>query len=343
MATLLLAGSNVSNICLSLVLIFIFIFQSNKDQKSIIMIWFGMLILFLIKISPENDHYIFSNIDKILNRPPAAFVITKKPLPIKERPDSSLNAEEKREKVAIVYVDSMNNAMLKEEIPGLQISQEINTMAISNNKPTLPKDNIHSAPFQFKNDTNAFKKQLIAFIKKDSTELVMANNTALPNLPGKVLAINQTAAYFKQHPAKLFTGLGMGNFSSRLAFRATAMNIAGGYPAKYTYINEDFKTNHLDIYLSFFVRTGRLHSLMNTPNSTYDQLISEYGIAGLVVFFATYLFFFARQIQLSTYGLPLLLLMSAFFLVDYWFEQLSVVVFFELLLLLNIKETGKER
>jgi hypothetical protein len=26
--------------------------------------------------------------------------------------------------------------------------------------------------------------------------------------------------------------------------------------------------------------------------------------------------------------------------IDYWFEQLSVIVFFELLLLLNIKETA---
>jgi len=33
-------------------------------------------------------------------------------------------------------------------------------------------------------------------------------------------------------------------------------------------------------------------------------------------------------------------LMLAIFSTDYWFEQLSVVVFFELLLLLNIKETS---
>jgi len=33
--------------------------------------------------------------------------------------------------------------------------------------------------------------------------------------------------------------------------------------------------------------------------------------------------------------------MLAVFFTDYWFEQLSVVVFFELLLLLNIKETAR--
>jgi len=32
--------------------------------------------------------------------------------------------------------------------------------------------------------------------------------------------------------------------------------------------------------------------------------------------------------------------MMAFFFIDYWFEQLSVIVLFELLLLLNIKETS---
>jgi hypothetical protein len=31
--------------------------------------------------------------------------------------------------------------------------------------------------------------------------------------------------------------------------------------------------------------------------------------------------------------------MLAAFFIEYWFEQLSVIVFFELLLLLNIKET----
>jgi len=33
--------------------------------------------------------------------------------------------------------------------------------------------------------------------------------------------------------------------------------------------------------------------------------------------------------------------MAAVFFVDYWFEQLSIIPFFELMLFLNISETNK--
>jgi len=52
--------------------------------------------------------------------------------------------------------------------------------------------------------------------------------------------------------------------------------------------------------------------------------------------------FFARHAKTFTYGLPALLLLLLIFFTDYWFEQLSVIVFFELLLFLNIKETDSK-
>jgi hypothetical protein len=70
----------------------------------------------------------------------------------------------------------------------------------------------------------------------------------------------------------------------------------------------------------------------------YGQLLAEYGLAGLLCFFIFYLIFFGRHIQwrgTRSYGLPLLLLMSGAFFTEYWFEQLSVVVLFELLMLLD--------
>jgi hypothetical protein len=62
-------------------------------------------------------------------------------------------------------------------------------------------------------------------------------------------------------------------------------------------------------------------------------------LLGLLAFAVYYLWFFARHYKKLTYGLPILLLIMAVLLVDYWFEQLSILIFFELLLLLNIKET----
>jgi len=81
-----------------------------------------------------------------------------------------------------------------------------------------------------------------------------------------------------------------------------------------------------------------LHSLTNSPNSTFDQLLAEYGLLGLIAFVITYLTFFLKQYRVITYGLPILLLMVGGFFVEYWFEQLSVIVLFELLLCLDSKE-----
>ncbi len=132
----------------------------------------------------------------------------------------------------------------------------------------------------------------------------------------------------------------MGNFSSKLAFKATGLTFSGGFPAKYIYINRDFLVNHLDIYLNFFSKIRELHSLTNSPFSVYDQLLAEYGLLGLAAFAIFYLGYFFRQIRYLSYGIPILILMLAVFFTDYWFEQLSVIVFFELLLLLDIKETA---
>jgi len=114
--------------------------------------------------------------------------------------------------------------------------------------------------------------------------------------------------------------------------------IAAGYPEKYSYLNSAFVSNHLDLYLSYFTKEDGRHSIVNNPNSVYDQLLSEYGLLGLGVFFIFYLGFFIKKSNSAAYGIPLIIFLSAIFFVDYWFEQLSIVVFFELLFFLNLKE-----
>jgi len=65
------------------------------------------------------------------------------------------------------------------------------------------------------------------------------------------------------------------------------LRFTGGYPAKLVYVNPDFLKNHLDVYLNFFSRGANLHSLTNSPFSTYDQLFTEYGIVGLAILFVS--------------------------------------------------------
>jgi hypothetical protein len=341
MCILLLTGSNVTNLLLCGTLVLLFLFKSSRDQKSVIVICLLLLLVFLVKISPQNNEYITAAFNRLTGRQADAVTTAKKYIRITDRPDSTLSAEEKKQKTAQLYLDSISRLDQEQAKQPVQAGLPDASLAVTMKvKPEIPKPNIHTAPYQHKHDTTAFQEQLIKFAALEKIETVkVADSVTTKRLPGKLIAVKQTINYFKNHPLQLLTGTGMGNFSSKLAFRATALGIAGGYPEKYQYVNDAFKNNHLDLYLFYFTRQAGLHSLVNTPNSTYLQLISEYGIAGLAAFVFLYLAFFVKQIKTSGYGMPLMLLMAGAFFADYWFELLSVVPVFELLLFLNIKET----
>lgn len=340
MALLLLCGSNMINILLVLVFLFLFIFKSDKVQKSVMVICVVLMAIFLVKISPQNNHYILETWQRLTgNIPPPKPIITHV-TPITEKPDSTLNAEERKQKIAQLYLDSIKNYN-RSKIQDSKVSFNLpDTVLTRTGKPEIPKPSIHTAPFQHKWDTTALQKILIRFADSEKNKVpVQPILLSQIILPGKLIAMEQTFSYLKSNPGHILTGMGMGNFSSKLAFRTTGLRIAGGYPLSYVYISEGFKLNHLPLYLYYFSQSDKLHSLTNSPNSVYDQILGEYGLLGLFSFLVFYFGFFMRRYRSLTYGLPLLLLMGAIFFTDYWFEQLSVVVLFELLLLLNIKET----
>lgn len=155
------------------------------------------------------------------------------------------------------------------------------------------------------------------------------------NRSGRWVSWQQMAIFFEQHPELLPMGAGMGNFSSRLAFKTTALDISGGYPAAKRYIHPFFRDNYLWLYLYYHSRDEGQHSVVNKPDSVYGQLLSEYGMAGLVAFGLLYVWSFLKGRVRLSYGLPIVLLMGMAFFTEYWFEQLSIVILFELLLLLD--------
>ncbi|WP_428663297.1 hypothetical protein [Runella sp.] len=342
MAALLLTGSNFINLFLLFLLLCLFLFRSNGDQKSYILVCLLFLVVFMAKVSPQNNLYVAETFKETFNRDTVHHrAVTGSLLPISQRPDSVLNPNERKIKIATLYLDSLSRiAALKEKKePALESDKPI--IRTETGSITLPQADIHSATYQNIKVPLAAQQPLIRFIHRHNDSLpISRQDTLVHPLPGKALALIQTFRFFVKNPGKILTGEGMGNFSSKLAFRATGLGIAGGFPKKYTYINGDFMQNHLDIYLAFFSKRADYHSLTNSPFSVYDQLPAEYGLLGLFAFGVFYLGFFAKHYKTLTYGLPLLLLIMAVLLVDYWFEQLSVLVLFELLLLLNIKETG---
>jgi len=338
MIVLLLTASNFMNITLLLVLTGLFAFKTNRDQKSLIAICCMFLVVFLAKVSPQNNQYVHETFKNIIHPPQSPFKNTVTLNTV----DSSKDPDFAKRKFAKQYLDS---------IKAIAIKNAINNSAMAGLPANLPKTgagrviligaDINTPPYQTPTDTPAEQLKLLAFINSHKADLPLSGRDSYEvHLPGKIIGSIQTVNFLKTHPAKILAGSGMGNFSSKLAFKATGLDFSGGFPAKYIYISRNFLVNHLDVYLNFFSKRRELHSLTNSPFSVYDQLLAEYGLLGVAAFVIFYLGYFTKRLKNLTYGIPILVLMLAVFLTDYWFEQLSIVVFFELLLLLNIKETA---
>lgn len=157
--------------------------------------------------------------------------------------------------------------------------------------------------------------------------------------PGKLISFFQTLNFIRSSFKHLCFGAGIGNFSSKLAFRAAGENTQGTYPSKFTYIAPEFKMNHLKTFRFYLGSDVSRHSVLNYPFSVYNQLLGEYGLLGLALFIIFYLGFFIKRYKSLTYGKYLPFILLGFFFMEYWFEMYSLVIFFELLMLLNMKES----
>jgi hypothetical protein len=338
MVILLLTASNFMNIALLLVLAGLFAFKTNRDQKSIIIVCCMFLIVFLAKISPQNNQYVHETFKNIINPPHPPF----KNSVALNIADSSKDPDLVKRQFAKHYLDSLKALISNHNASNQAVVMiPVSLPKTDAGRVILTGADINTPPYQTPTDTPAEQRKLIAFINTHKTKLPLSGQDSFKiNLPGKVIGFKQTVNFLKTHPAKILAGSGVGNFSSKLAFKATGLDFSGGFPAKHIYINHNFLVNHLDVYLNFFSKRRELHSLTNSPFSVYDQLLAEYGLLGIAAFAIFYLGYFTKYLKTLTYGTPILMLMLAVFFTDYWFEQLSVVVFFELLLLLNIKETA---
>nr|WP_184549158.1 hypothetical protein [Mucilaginibacter sp. FT3.2]MBB6233554.1 hypothetical protein [Mucilaginibacter sp. FT3.2] len=341
MATMLLTGSNFINIVILLIFLLLFVFRTDRFQKSLVVVCLVFLGVFMAKISPQNNKYTTDTIKILLHKDPSA----PKPsvwdyTPIRLKPDSILTPDELKQKAATIFIDDAYAAAHppKRSI----IAKPVDTVYVKEGgRIAIKGANINSPAYQSSTQTPRGEIQLARFIDTHKKYLPISGKEILTprvDTPGKVIGFLQTTRFLRTHLNRAIAGIGVGNFSSKLAFRATGLGFAGGYPHQFIYISHDFMVNHLDLYLNYFSKRAGYHSLTNSPFSVYDQLLAEYGLIGLLAFVIYYLGFFAKQYKTLTYGLPVLLLMLAAFFIEYWFEQLSVMVFFELLLLLNIKE-----
>jgi hypothetical protein len=335
MGCLLLAGSNFTNFLLLGVLAWMFIRRSDRQQKGGIVLCVLMGVIFLGKISPQNQTYVDQTVARWWRPQPAA----------PTDPYAGWDFEDlRRTIISRHYLDSVHQAgilLLQARIARSEAHPPLWTA-----KPAIPQPDINTSPYQSRADTTDEQRRAQQFVAAHAPSLARASAPGLPDdghLPGKIVAAGDVLSFYETHPGKTLLGNGPGNFSSKLAFRATGLNIAGGYPGRWTYIHPDFLRYHLDLFLAYFSKPKESHSLVNTTDSVPLQMLGEYGLLGLGLFVGGYLFFFYKRARegdrqrgkTNASAWPLLALMTGAFFVGYWFEQLSIVVLFELMIYID--------
>jgi hypothetical protein len=153
---------------------------------------------------------------------------------------------------------------------------------------------------------------------------------------GKIFSYHQTVHFLKGSYTDMILGAGIGRFSSKTAVKMTGLSLQGKYPSGYVYASPEFFQNHLYTILYYLSKDVSYHSVINFPDSVYNQIAGEYGFLGIVAFAFLYLYFFVNRKRKYNYGYYLLILTLLFFGLEYWFEDISFTVVFELLMLLDI-------
>ncbi len=238
-------------------------------------------------------------------------------------------------------------------------------------KDSLNKKEIHPAPVSMNEDysyifhsSEAFGKYHILLLKKlkfssDHSKTKNPNLKLDPNLiknyfyllygiqpkdaqlagysrSGKIYSLYLTAAFLGKDYKNLAFGAGTARFSSKQAIKMTGLGLQGNYPSNYVYASPEFFQYHLYSLLYFLSQDISLHSIINFPDTVYNQIAGEYGLLGIIAFIFLYIGYFWKYRKKYSYGLYLLILILLLFGLEYWFEMISITVIFELLMLLDI-------
>lgn len=117
----------------------------------------------------------------------------------------------------------------------------------------------------------------------DSSIYPVISDMAYKSKPGKLISFAQTYFFLKMNSRHLLFGSGVGNFSSKLAFRVSGSGVQGTYPKKFQYISPEFRYNHLKTYQFYANQDASRHSVLNFPFSVYNQISGEYGLIGILL------------------------------------------------------------
>ncbi|EDP69547.1 hypothetical protein FBALC1_00295 [Flavobacteriales bacterium ALC-1] len=171
----------------------------------------------------------------------------------------------------------------------------------------------------------------IEYVKSNLTKKLFAKR----DQARKIVSFEQTIDYSLVDASNFIFGAGAGKFSSRTAFM-TAGEYVSWYPESLIYASEEFNNNHFELWNEKILSRPYKDGTANQPFSFYNKMIGEYGLIGFIIFILFYLFYPLRGYKKLTYGRLLLFLLLAYFILDYWFEYFTVIVFFEIFMYMDI-------
>lgn len=151
----------------------------------------------------------------------------------------------------------------------------------------------------------------------------------------KLVSFKQTVNNFVSSPGSFLFGEGGGKFSSRTAY-LTGGEYANWYPKSLVYRSQKFEDNHFKLWNNAVLSKRFSDGTSNQPFSFYNKIVGEYGMVGAFLFLI-YISYFFKQFNILSYGQLILLMLMGFFVLDYWFEYFTVVLFFEIFMFLDIK------
>lgn len=161
------------------------------------------------------------------------------------------------------------------------------------------------------------------------------------NTPYKIKSIYETIEYSTSSLRSFIFGSGGGNFSSRSAFISSG-DYVSWYPQSLLYVSEEFDRYHLGIWTHDFKNIwDNRNNTANQPFSFYNQIVGEYGLIGVIAFLLFYLGYIVKNRKKLIYSKFMVICLLGYFVLDYWFEYFSVIIIFELLLLLDLKLNSK--
>jgi len=157
-------------------------------------------------------------------------------------------------------------------------------------------------------------------------------------LKGKKLAFMETYLYMQSSFSNLFWGAGPVRFSSLTASRMAGYDRSRLFSKVLPrYASPLYRENHLLIVQKRIENPDpTYYTSANWPDSFYNQIIGEYGLSGFLLFLVFYVWYFFRRFPKLTYSFWIALMISAFAVLSYLFENISVIVFWELMVLAEI-------